>query len=136
MAYVLAYSAALEKWNSSNLHIIFISISRPLFAKDTKTKITKEPPYKKPKLSDEEVRKHGQKDEKETEINKKQSLMIDALPQPPRKGIHRGISSETIEKITKKPETSVPSTSKVFQRSQSGIALVWTFLVPKAAIFK
>ena len=51
--------------------------------------------------------------------------MIDALPQPPRKGIHRGISSETIEKITKKPETSVPSTSKVFQRSQSGIIALY-----------
>ena len=81
----------------------------------------KEPLNKKPKLSAEEVRKlvHEQKDEKETDTNKKQSIMIDALPQPERKAIHRGISTETIDKITKKPETSVPSTSKLFQRSQS-----------------
>ena len=46
--------------------------------------------------------------------------MIDALPQPQRKAFTRGISSETIDKLTKKPETSAPSTSKCFQRSQSG----------------
>ena len=99
----------------------FLHISRPLSIVCRKG--PKEPLNKKPKLSAEEVRKlvhdDDQKDEKETDTNKKQSIMIDALPQPERKAIHRGISTETIDKITKKPETSVPSTSKLFQRSQS-----------------
>ena len=98
----------------------FLHISRPLSTASRKG--PKEPLNKKPKLSAEEVRKlvhDDQKDEKETDTNKKQSIMIDALPQPERKAIHRGISTETIDKITKKPETSVPSTSKLFQRSQS-----------------
>merc|ERR1711981_853765 len=88
---------------------------------DSKTKKgPKEPQNKKAKLSDEEeIRKHDQKDERESDTtNKKQSLMIDALPQPQRKAFTRGISSETIDKLTKKPETSAPSTSKCFQRSQ------------------
>ena len=98
------------------------SIFRPQSIDSKTKKGPKEPQNKKAKLSDEEeIRKHDQKDERESDTtNKKQSLMIDALPQPQRKAFNRGISSETIDKLTKKPETSAPSTSKCFQRSQSG----------------
>ena len=98
------------------------SIFRPQSIDSKTKKGPKEPQNKKAKLSDEEeIRKHDQKDERESDTtNKKQSLMIDALPQPQRKAFTRGISSETIDKLTKKPETSAPSTSKCFQRSQSG----------------
>ena len=81
---------------------------------------SREPLKKKPKLSTDEVRKLVEDDSNTDKVavaGPRKLLMIDPLPQPHRKAYQRGISSETIEKLTNKDP--VPSTSKTLSSKPS-----------------